>query len=117
MQNPQKIFNRILIHKKRIKDLKDSYKNALKNNFEFLDLEEQIKILREKKKAIELVIQEQFQSEITEIQDLKIDVESDEQVLTDIVLSKMMKGESIEIVDENEDEYEPLVKIKMISTK
>lgn len=112
MQNIQEIFNRIQEAKKKQKDIRTAYKDALASSLEYQELTEKLKTMREKKKEIERVTKEQFSSEFIKLDDLKIDIESDQEMLNDIALSKVMKGESIEITDEYDNEYEPLFSVK-----
>ena len=52
-----------------------------------------------------------FAQELTKKEDLKIDIASDIELLTDVALSSMMKGESVGISDKYENEYEPVFKV------
>ena len=112
MQNIQEIFNRIQVNKKKQKDIRTAYKDALASSLEYQELTEKLKTMREKKKQIEQTTKEQFSSEFIKLDDLKIDIESDQEMLNDIALSKVMKGESIAITDEYDNEYEPLFSVK-----
>ena len=47
-----------------------------------------------------------------QIQDLKIDIESDQEMLNDIAMLKYTKGEPIEIKDKYDNEYEPVFSVK-----
>lgn len=111
MQDIQAVFNRIQEAKKKMKDLKESYKDALSTSQAYQDISEQMKTMREKKKQIEGEIKSQFNSEFTQIDDLKIDIASDMELISDIAVTKMMKGESIEIADQYDNEYEPIFKV------
>ncbi len=88
------------------------YKDGLDNTPGYKEIVEELKILREKKKRIETVVRESMSSEITKLEDLKIDIESDEELLTDIAVTRLMKGESIEVSDEHNNEYEPIFRVK-----
>ncbi|OIO18967.1 MAG: hypothetical protein AUJ23_02700 [Candidatus Magasanikbacteria bacterium CG1_02_32_51] len=112
MQDIQEIFNKIEESKKQMREIKASFKEALEGVQEYQGLQEQMKALREKRKHVEQTIKEQFASEITKIEDLKIDIESDTEVLTDIAIAKISKGESIGITDKYSNEYEPVFKVK-----
>ena len=112
MQNIQEIFNRIQITKKKQKDIRTAYKDALSTSLEYQELTEKLRTTREKKKQIEQTTREQFSSEFIKLEDLKIDIESDQEMLNDIALNKVMKGETIEIRDEYDNEYEPLFSVK-----
>lgn len=112
MQDIQEIFNKIEESKKQMKELKASYKEALEAVQEYQEVQDNMKALREKRKRIEQAIKEQFSAEITKIEDLKIDIESDMEMLSDIAIAKITKGESIAIMDKYSNEYEPTFKIK-----
>ncbi|PIZ96927.1 MAG: hypothetical protein COX80_00165 [Candidatus Magasanikbacteria bacterium CG_4_10_14_0_2_um_filter_33_14] len=112
MQDIQEIFNKIEESKKDMKELKASYKEALEAIQEYQLVQEEMKALREKRKRIEQAIKEQFATEITKIEDLKIDIESDMEMISDIALAKISKGESIGITDKYSNEYEPIFKVK-----
>ncbi|MBU2542491.1 hypothetical protein KJ785_02955 [Patescibacteria group bacterium] len=112
MQDIQEIFNRIQDAKKKQKDIRTAYKDALASSLEYQELTEKMKIMREKKKEIEQTTKEQFSSEFIKLDDLKIDIESDQEMLNDMALNKVMKGESIQIKDEYDNEYEPLFSVK-----
>lgn len=111
MQDIQEIFDRIQVAKKQQKDIRKMYKDALDGVVEYQEIQEKMKSLREKKKRIETTIKEQFASEITKLEDLKIDIESDTEILTDVAMSKIMKGETVEIKDKDSNEYEPVFKV------
>lgn len=111
MQDIQEIFSRIQANKKQLKDLNTSYKDALKNSQEYQELQEQAKTIREKMKTIKMAINDQFASELTQIEDLKIDIASDLELASDIAMSTLMKGETVEVRDEYDNEYEPIFKV------
>jgi len=111
MKDLQSVFNRIQEAKKKQRDIKKMYKDVLDQTTEYQDIKEEMKTLREKKKRIETAIKEQFSKEMIQLEDLKIDIESDTEMLTDVALSMITKGESIEITDADQNEYEPLFKV------
>lgn len=117
MQDIQEIFARIQEAKKKMKDLREAYKDALAGSEEYKNLTDQAKVLRERKKTIENGIKEMFASELTQLEDLKIDIASDMEIMSDVALSKVMKGESITIKDEYENEYEPSFAVKFKKVK
>lgn len=112
MQDLQEIYNRIKKNKEKQKKIKDSYKDALTNSAAYQEVAEKFKTIKAKKKQIEDEIKSQFNSEFVKLEDLKIDIESDAELLSDAALTKMMKGESVEIVDEYENHYEPHFTVK-----
>jgi len=112
MQDIQEIFNRVQKIKKEQKDLRASYKDALANSGEYVEIGEKLKTLRDRKKQIEASVRSDMGSDFTKLEDLKIDLESDIEMLSDMALTKMMKGETIEIKDEYDNKYEPVFTVR-----
>jgi hypothetical protein len=112
MQDPQAVFQRIQDKKKELKDLKQAYKDALSTSLEYKEIQDQVKALREKKKSIENTTKANFQAEFTKMDDLKIDIESDQEMLSDIVMTSIMNGTPVEIKDEYDNDYEPIFSVK-----
>ncbi len=107
MKDIQEIFNRMQETKKEMKDLRQSYKDALASSHEYVQLVDEMKTMRERKKSIESAVKETCMAEIHKLEDLKIDLESDKELISDIAMSQIMKGESIQITDQYDNEYEP----------
>lgn len=117
MQDLQEIFNRIAQNKKELKDLRQAYKDALLQTGEHQEIVDQIKTLRERKKQVEQAVKDQFASEFIKMDDIKIDMESDAEMLSDIALNKYVKGETVAVTDEYENEYEPVFNVKFKKVK
>jgi predicted phage-related endonuclease len=116
MQNLQEVYNRILEAKRKQKDLKTAYKDALKVSMEYVEVDDKIKVLRDRKKQIEETIKSQFSDELIKIDDLKIDIETDSELLSDLSMSKLMKGETVEVEDKFGNQYEPIFKVRFKKT-
>jgi predicted phage-related endonuclease len=112
MQDIQEVFNRMQENKKKQKDIRRAYKEALQSNQELQEIMDKLKTLRERKKQIENTIKESFSGEFTKLDDLKIDLESDAVMLNDISLTKLMKGETVQVVDQYNNTYDPLFTVK-----
>lgn len=112
MQNIQEIFVRIQENKKKLKDLKSMYKDALAGAQEYQEILDKMKTLRERKKQIENTIKQDFASELTKMDDLKIDLLSDQEMISDAAITQMMKGETVAVTDEYQNEYEPSFSVK-----
>lgn len=115
-QNIQDVFNGIKEKKDQLKDLRTVCKDLLAASAEYKDLEEQMKVLREKKKKIISMINEQCANEITKIEDIKIDLESDQEILSDLAMTKYTKGETVELKDKYDNTYEPIFSVKFKKT-
>lgn len=116
MQDIQEIFNRMQEIKKQQKDIRSAYKEALDGSLEYKEIGEKMKTLRERRKQIENTIKGDFSSEYSKLEDFKIDLESDRTMLSDIALTKLMKGETVQVVDEYNNSYEPLFTVKFKKT-
>ncbi len=112
MQDIQEIFSRIQTVKKQQKDIRSAYKEALEGSQEYQEINDKIKTLRERKKQIENTTKESFSSEFTKLDGFKTDLASDMVLLSDIALTKLTKGEIIEVFDEYNNTYEPLFTVK-----
>ena len=111
MQSLQEIFQRTIELKKKQKDLRASYKEALNGSLEYQEIVEKMKTLKEKKKQIEATTKEQFAAEFTKLDDMAIDLASDTEMMTDMAISMMMKGETVEVKDHYDNTYEPVFKV------
>ncbi len=116
MKDLQEVFSRLQTSKKRQKEIRQIYGDALKNTTGYEQMVEDLKAMREKKKQIEISVRQQFSQEITELEDLKVDIESDEQLMTDIALTQYLKGDTVEVTDEYENQYEPVFSVKFKKT-
>ena len=113
MKDPQEIFDRLQANKKQKKDLQKSYQDGLRNNPRHQEITEEMKELREDKKMLEAQVKEEFASELDKLDELKLDIETDNELLKDIILTKFINGEKIEIVDEYDNPYEPVFSVRL----
>lgn len=107
----QSVYNRIQETKKKQKDIRDMYKDALAGVQEYQDIQEKMKTLRARRKQIEISIKEQFANEITKLEDMKIDLESDKELLSDLAIKQMMQGKTVEVIDGSNNQYAPEFKV------
>ena len=105
--NLQEVYNRINETKKKIKDIRGAYKDALAGTGSYQEIKEKIQALQMKKKQIEAGVKEGFSSELDKLDELNLDLKSDNMLLTDAAMSRLMKGETVELVDEYDNRYEP----------
>jgi len=111
MQNIQEVFDRMQKKKKEIKEIRSMYRDGLNNDSRYKDLIEEIKNLRDKKKQIETDVQVDMGEAYDKLEVLQEDVKSDLEMINDIAMAKIMKGKTVEIVDEYNNKYEPEIKV------
>ncbi len=112
MQNIQEIFDRIQKHKKEHKELKAAYKDALKVSQPYQKIVEELMALREKKKKMEFSIKEDFVAEFTKLESLEVDIASDMEMLNDLAITQIMKGESVSVIDQYQNSYDPIFSVR-----
>lgn len=106
------VFKRIEDNKKQQKEIKKVYKNSLAINGEYQDILDQLEALKLKKKKIEDAIKSEFKEEFAKLDNLKISMTSDNQMLSDLALMQLVDGQEVRIVDENKVEYDPVFTVK-----
>ncbi|OGH93913.1 MAG: hypothetical protein A2538_03535 [Candidatus Magasanikbacteria bacterium RIFOXYD2_FULL_41_14] len=116
MANLQEIFNRIQSIKQKQKEIKSAYREALSGQSEYKEVVDKLNTLRARKKQIETLTRQEFSGEFTKLDDLKIDLASDMELLTDAALTKMMKGETVEVEDQYHNTYQPEWNVKFKKT-
>lgn len=114
MANLEEVFNRIKNSKKEQKEIKLIYKDALATSKEYQDILTEFESVRDKKKKIEQDIKSQFKSELEQLEGLKLDIKTDNELLGDLALTQLMKGETVEITDEYENKYQPAFSVRFI---
>ena len=112
MAKLEEIFNKIQDSKKEQREIKAMYKDALVNSEEYKKIVEEISELKEKKKSIEENTKNDFSSEFVKLDSLKTDIESNKILLADIAINQLMKGETVEIVDDYNNKYEPVFSVR-----
>jgi hypothetical protein len=112
MDNLQEIFNRILEVKKEQKTLQSACRDALTNTKSYQEVVEKIKLLREEKKKIEGAIQTDLKAELSKLEALKQDIESDKIMMSDLALNELAHGKTVEVTDKYANKYEPIFSVK-----
>lgn len=112
----QEIFNRLQEKRQQAKIIGRKYKDELATAQEYQQIREQLDKLRLKKKAYEKSVKEQAGANFGRIEELKFAIRQDAQLLSDVALTTIMKGESIAIKNEGV-EYEPVFAIRFRKIK
>ena len=112
MQNLQEVFKRIQQHKKEVKTIKAIYNDALTSHQEYQEVLKLLQDLRLRKKKLETMIQEDFKAELDKLENLKLNITAENQLLSDISLASLVAGETVKIVDDYKIEYEPQFSVK-----
>lgn len=113
MQNAQEVYTRILKTKKSIKEIKSELTGYYKEDSGYKQIEEKMRLYRQNKKQITTQINQQYPKLVTALDDLKIDLASDKELLNDIIMTKMMKGEDIKLENEYQQTMFPIFSVTL----
>jgi len=113
MENIQTVFNRIQKRRKELKETRKMYKEALDGDSRHPNITEEISTLHQKKKKIELEIQEHLGDAYMKLEELRDDIATDQQMLNDIALNMLMDGQTVAATDEYNNHYEPEFKVTL----
>ena len=111
MSKLQEVFNRIKESKEEQKKINRSYKDALENSQEYKEILEKLKMFKENKKQIEDRINNDFKAELSRLDTIKLDIQHDTEMMSDLALNQLVEGKTIEIKDKHDNNYEPLFKV------
>ncbi|MEK7619133.1 MAG: hypothetical protein AAB416_02745 [Patescibacteria group bacterium] len=110
-QSVQELFLNIQSLKQKQRELRKMVKDALDASGELRGVKDELEIARERKKSLEAKIKSQFESELTKLDDLKIDLETESGELSDAVLVVLMRGETVQVRDEKNNPYNLSLKV------
>lgn len=112
MSQLQEVFNRIQKHKGEQREIKNAYRDRLANSESYQAVVEELKTLKAKKQELEAGFKLEFQSEFEKLEVLQADVESDNLLLSDLAINQLVKGEAIVVMDDKQNQYEPLFSVR-----
>jgi hypothetical protein len=110
MSKIEQIYHRLEANKKRRKELGKMLKDELDHHPQHKELVEEMKVMRERKKGIEQDVRA-GNSEIRELDDIKIDIQTDQELLADVALNMYVNNETVEIIDEYDQTWYPTFKV------
>lgn len=83
------------------------YKSALDNNLEYQRVLEDMKELKEKKKSLEESAQAELGRQFDRLEELKQNIKTSKEMLSDIAITTLMDGKKVEVKDQYNNLYEP----------
>ncbi|MCL5666951.1 MAG: hypothetical protein M1383_04250 [Patescibacteria group bacterium] len=117
MPNLQEVFNRIRETKKTQKEIRTHYKDILTSSNEYHEITEKLRGYKLRKKQMEEEAKAELGNEFAKLEALKKDVELDGELLADLAISAMVKGETVMVTDAENNEYEPVFTVKFKKTR
>ncbi|MFC1598769.1 hypothetical protein ACFL2U_02050 [Patescibacteria group bacterium] len=117
MPQLQEVYDRINQFKDEQKMIRDAYKNELTNNEDYQAIIDELDGLKLQKKEIENEIKQSMSADFIKLEDLKLDIDADNEIMSDLAFNKLVKGETVEIEDEWGNKYIPVFKVKFEKEK
>lgn len=111
MRDMQEVFDEIQELKQRRKEIAREYRDILAQDQNYQELKEELATLRDKKKLREQNAQSGMGHLWDEYERAGSGVAELDQMLTDIAMTNLMDGKSIQLKDKRDVEYEPSYKI------
>ncbi len=110
MPNLEEVYKRLEKNKKRKREIGKMLTDELSHSSRHKEIKEELKTLREEKKAIEQTVQA-GNPDFKALEELKAEIQTDTEVLSDIALNMYMKDQTVEIVDEYDQTWFPTFKV------
>ncbi len=112
MNDLQNVFNRIRETRVKAKQIRAMYKDSLATHPEYEQIIEKLETLKLQKKQIEAQVKEEQLAEFQKLDAYKMHVKNDLEMLSDLALNQLVSGETVEVVDEANNKYEPQFTVK-----
>ena len=111
MASIQDTFFKIQDTKKKQREIRTLYREALRQSQSYQDVLRDGQTLREKKKGIEQKIRAEYARDLEKLDALVEELKADHSKLADMVLSAIARGEIIKVRDTHNTVYDPIVKV------
>lgn len=108
----EEIYNRLTKNQKEIRDIRKMFKDELLHSSRYQEIQEEMKTLRDERKMIENEIKANSQAEAEKIEDLKLEIETDKELLSDMALNMYTSNQNVEIMDEYDNRWVPYFSVK-----
>ncbi len=117
MKDIQEIFNELQELKKETKEIRKDYRNILAQDPEYQSILDDMEEFKINKKAMETEAKLSLGSTWEKLEDNKQKIKDLEQILTDVAMTNLMDGKTVEVRDEWDNLFEPVYKINFKKSK
>lgn len=111
MSRLQDVYNDLNTKKQERRELQKMFKDELAASSRYQEILEKAKKLRLEKKAIENDIKSHALKDAQRLDDLRHDIQSDQELLADIALNMYLSKQPVEITDEKNNRWVPYFKV------
>jgi len=111
MKDLQEVFNDQKEAKKEMRNIRKEYRDTLAQDSTYQELLQTMAELRETKKKHELAAQRDMGRRWEKLEDLKVEVKAFAEMLSDISITNLVDGKSVEVRDEYDALHEPVYSV------
>ena len=111
MSRIEDTYRELLEKKRERRERFKAFKDELAASKQYEDLAQELKALRERKKSIENDIKSRSLADARKLEELTLEIRSEQELLSDLALNAYLKGETVEIVDETNAKWVPLFRV------
>lgn len=101
----QELHTEVTGKKQRRKELSNTFKDELAQHERYQQILEEMDALKAEKRGIEDTIRAGAPKESAELDDLKIEIKADEELMSDLAMTLIMQNETVELVDPHMNRY------------
>lgn len=112
MSDIQSIFDHLSEMKKEQKEIKKEYRDVLVQNLDYEKAVEELEKAREKKVMLEQKAKDSLGKRYERYEELADEVKANQEMLSDIAMTTLMDGKTVEAVDEYGNKYEPIFAVR-----
>ena len=112
MATIQDTFFKIQDTKKKQREIRALYREALKQSQSYQDVIEEVRTLREKKKHIEEKIRADYERDLARLYDLVEELKRESEKIADMVMTSLARGEVVKVHDARNIVYDPIVTVR-----
>ena len=112
MPSLQEVFDRMQEAKKKQRGLKKIYRETLQNSSAYVGVQDKLNEFKAKKKQLEDEVRASMGKEFEELESLDRSLKEDADMLSSMALTKLTKGETVQVTDAAQQQYEPEFRVK-----
>jgi len=117
MQDLKAIHSKIQDKSRERRQLMRAFQDELAQNKEYVELVEELKKLRERKKSLENYAMAQALGDASKLDTLQLEIKDQRQMLSDVALALYAEGEQVEIVDGDDIRWVPAFSVRFKKDK
>lgn len=108
----QELFKGIQEMKKEQKEIKKEYRDVLAQNLEYQKVVEDLEKVKEKKMVFEQTAKDSLGKRHERFEELSDEIKANQEMLSDLAMTTLMDGKTVEAVDEYGNKYEPIFAVR-----